>query len=59
MFIEGFADSDTQAIYNGDEVKGKPKDIQERARNKMRLIRTAISIRDLEDPPSNRLERLQ
>lgn len=57
--IESFGDSATRDIYRGLRVRGLPRDIQERARRKLRMINQARVIEDLQIPPGNRLEHLK
>jgi proteic killer suppression protein len=57
--IESFGDSATESIYRGLRVRGLPRDIQERARRKLRMINQARIVEDLRVPPGNRLEQLK
>lgn len=57
--IESFGDSATDNIYRGLRVRGLPRDIQERARRKLRMINQARIVEDLQIPPGNRLEQLK
>jgi toxin HigB-1 len=57
--IESSADSATERIYCGLQVRGLPNDIQERARRKLRMINQARIVEDLQVPPGNRLEQLK
>ena len=57
--IESFGDSATENIYRGLRVRGLPRDIQERARRKLRMINQARIVEDLQIPPGNRLEQLK
>ena len=45
-------------VWNGERVKGLPKEIQEIGRRKLRMVNNSINIADLRIPPSNRLEKL-
>jgi toxin HigB-1 len=56
--IENFGDSNTEQIYKGLRVRKLPRDIQERARRKLRMINQARIVQDLRVPPGNRLEQL-
>lgn len=56
--IVSFGTKETEKIWNGEYVKGLPREIQEVARRKLRMINNSISIIDLRIPPSNRLEKL-
>ena len=57
--IEIFGDLATENIYRGLRVRGLPRDIQERARRKLRMINQARIVEDLQIPPGNRLEQLK
>ncbi|MBJ7256376.1 MAG: type II toxin-antitoxin system RelE/ParE family toxin [Akkermansiaceae bacterium] len=57
--IESFGDLATENIYRGLRVRGLPRDIQERARRKLRMINQARIVEDLQIPPGNRLEQLK
>lgn len=46
-------------IYAGDYAKKLPRDIQQRAREKLILLAAAIELRDLLMPPGNFLEALK
>ena len=56
--IESFADKRTAAIFQGLEVRGLPREIQDTARRKLKIIDAASSIEFLRVPPGNRLESL-
>ncbi len=56
--IVSFGSSDAEKIWNGDWVKKLPKEIQEIARRKLRMLNNSFNIADLRIPPSNRLEKL-
>lgn len=57
--IRSFADKTTAAIFAGMEVRGLPRDIQQRAAEKLALLDAAHQIEDLRVPPGNRLEKLR
>ena len=57
--IESFADKRTAAIFVGHEVRGLPREIQDPARRKLKIIDAAPSIDSLRVPPGNRLEPLK
>lgn len=57
--IESFADKRTAAIFQGLEVRGLPREIQDTARRKLKIIDAAMSIQSLRAPPGNRLEPLE
>jgi proteic killer suppression protein len=46
-------------IFEGDVVRGLPRIIQQRARQRLAVLDAATSIGDLAAVPGNRLERLQ
>ena len=56
--INGFADKETEKVYNQIFSKKLPGDIQRIALRKMILINNAGSLEDLKVPPGNRLEPL-
>lgn len=56
--IRSFADKETEKIWNGIRSRKLPADIQDRARDKLRLLNRAKSFDDLRNPPSNRLHPL-
>jgi len=56
--IQSFANKQTAAIFIGHRAKGLPEDIQQRAREKLKIIHAALLIDDLRNPPGNMLERL-
>ena len=49
---------DTEAIFSGDYSRKFPGDIQKKARQKLRMIASAVKIDDLKIPPGNRLHKL-
>ena len=56
--IKSFRDKETEKIYNR-EVSGKlPRDIQQVALRKLRMVNNAKNLNDLRIPPANRLEKL-
>ena len=57
--IQSFADKATAAIFVGLEVRRLPRQVQEAARRKLKIIDAAPSIDTLRVPPGNRLEALQ
>ncbi len=56
--IQSFANKQTAAIFIGRRAKGLPGDIQQRAREKLKVIHAALLIDDLRNPPGNMLEKL-
>lgn len=57
--IKSFANKETAAVFQGIEVRSLPKPIQQRARRKLMLIDTAVTIQSLRVPPGNHLEVLK
>lgn len=58
MAILGFADKETEKVYNGRFSRRLPTDIQPIALRKLIYMAGARSLNDLRIPPSNHLERL-
>ncbi|HQY93014.1 MAG: type II toxin-antitoxin system RelE/ParE family toxin [Caldilinea sp.] len=56
--IRSFANKSTAAIFAGREVRRIPREIQQRAAEKLALLNAAQTIDDLRVPPGNRLEKL-
>ena len=57
--IVSFGSKDTERIWNGEQVKRIPIEIQQVGRRKLRMINNSQNWTDLRIPPSNRLEKLQ
>ncbi len=57
--IRGFADPETERIWNGERSRKLPHDIQGRAFKLLKLIDAAEALADLAIPPSNRLHALK
>lgn len=57
--IKSFADKLTAAIFEGQEVRKLPREIQGTARRKLKLIDAATRLENLRVPPGNRLEALK
>ena len=57
--IRSFADAQTEHIWNGERSRKMPRDIQDRALNKLRMLNRAKTLSDLRNPPSNRLHALK
>ena len=57
--IVSFGNKETEKIWNGIVSKKLPREIQEVARRKLRMINNSIDINDLRIPPANRLEKLK
>lgn len=56
--IQSFADKTTAAIFAGLEVRRLPRELQQRAAEKLALLNAAHTVDDLRVPPGNRLEKL-
>lgn len=57
--IKSFKDKETEKIYNREVSRKLPRDIQQVALRKLRMINNAKTLNDLRIPPSNRLEKLR
>jgi len=57
--IVDFKCKETQKIWNGEVSRYLPKDIQQIARRKLRMLNNAKQLKDLRIPPSNHLEALK
>jgi toxin HigB-1 len=57
--IKSFADKLTAAIFEGEEARKLPRQIQGTARRKLKLIDAATRLEHLRVPPGNRLEALK
>lgn len=57
--IVSFGNKETEKICNGIVSKKLPREIQDVARRKLRMINNSIDITDLRIPPANRLEKLK
>jgi len=56
--INSFADKEADKIWNGNQSRKLPANIQNVARRKLRMINNAQNINDLRIPPANHLEKL-
>ena len=57
--IKSFKSSETEKIWNGEIPLKLPKEIQNIARRKLRMLNNSTSLTDLRIPPSNQLESLK
>ncbi|UFK96969.1 type II toxin-antitoxin system RelE/ParE family toxin [Kaistella faecalis] len=57
--IANFGNNDTEKIWNGIVSKKLPREIQDVARRKLRMINNSVDVADLRIPPANRLEKLK
>ena len=59
MAVLGFADKETEKVFNRQFSRRLPPDIQQTALRRLVYLNNAQSLNDLRIPPSNRLELLQ
>lgn len=57
--IRSFSDKRTAAIFAGYAVRNLPRQLQQRAREKLLMLDAAGELNDLRTPPGNRLEALR
>jgi toxin HigB-1 len=57
--IRSFRSRLAEDIWKGEVTRRLPRDIQEVARRKLRMLNNAQDLADLRIPPGNRLERLR
>ncbi len=57
--IVSFGDKETEKNWAGVVSRKLPREIQDTARRKLRIINNSIDLTDLKVPPSNRLEKLK
>jgi len=57
--IKQFKCKETRGIWQGDVSTRLPRDIQQIARRKLRMLNNAKQLKDLLIPPSNRFEALK
>ena len=57
--ISSFKDKEAERIWQGEFSRRLPREIQEVARRKLRMLNAARSLQDLRVPPANRLEALR
>ena len=57
--IKSFRDRETERIWRGEVSRRLPRDIQDAALRKLRLVNQARRLGDLTVPPGNRLEALK
>ena len=56
--IKSFKNKETEKIYSREVSLKLPRDIQQVALRKLRMINNAKNLKDLRIPPANRLEKL-
>lgn len=59
IMILSFGNKETEKIWKGNLSRKLPREIQDIARRKLRMINNSVDIVDLRIPPSNRLEKLK
>ena len=57
--IKDFRDRETEKIWSGEGSRRLPRDIQQVARRKLRMLNSAKALQDLRVPSANRLEALK
>lgn len=57
--IVSFADKEAATIWEGERSRRLPRDIQDIALRKLRILNAARQVNDLRVPPGNRLEVLK
>lgn len=56
--IKSFKSKETERVYSREGSNKLPRDIQQVALRKLRMINNAKNLNDLRIPPANRLEKL-
>jgi proteic killer suppression protein len=56
--IKSFKDKETEKVYSREGSNRLPRDIQQIALRKLRMINNSKTLKDLRIPPANRLEKL-
>jgi len=57
--IKSFNSKETEKIWQGIRSTKLPNEIQEVARRKLRMLNNSVDLKDLNIPPSNKLEKLK
>ena len=57
--IPDFRDRETELVWRGELSRKLPREIQQVARRKLRMLNNAKTLQDLRVPPANRLEALK
>ena len=57
--IKSFKDKETEKVYTREGSHKLPRDIQQVALRKLRMLNNVKSLNDLKVPPSNRLEKMK
>jgi proteic killer suppression protein len=56
--VKSFKNKETEKVYSREGSNRLPRDIQQVALRKLRMINNAKNLNDLRIPPANRLEKL-
>ena len=56
--IKSFKNDETEKVYRREGSSKLPRDIQQVALRKLRMVNNAKNLNDLRIPPANRLEKL-
>jgi proteic killer suppression protein len=57
--IQGFADAETERLYQGNASRRLPQNLQSVMHRKLVMLNAAAKLDDLATPPCNRLEALK
>jgi proteic killer suppression protein len=57
--IVSFRDGETERVWRGEFSRKLPRDIQQTALRKLRMLNNAKMLQDLKIPPNNQLEALE
>ena len=57
--IRGFAGRDTELVWQGIRSRRLPGEVQRIGLRKLEMLDAAVTVEDLREPPSNRLEALK
>lgn len=57
--IKSFKDKETEKVYSREGSNKLPRDIQQVALRKLRMLNNVKSLNDLRVPPANRLEKMK
>jgi toxin HigB-1 len=57
--IKGFADADTELLWNTGKSRRIPANLRTSALKKLHMLHRSIYVADLTSPPGNRLEQLK
>ena len=57
--IRSFRCNETEKIFSRQVSRRLPRDIQQIALRKLRMLNRAVTLQDLRVPPANRLEKLR